>query len=265
MDSRESCTWEYFSPFVVVVLPGDRPLGFSEVDDDFRNLTPGRTSLSLTRFRLRALMAHCDSAAEDSGPVAGSDGFSVPVAVKFREALSASSCCRRNRFNCSAVSFLTASSLARVDSRTESRNSTSSSSRLRNWFLRRIDSSKASCFAARSSEENLICQQMYWIDLQSRCISMLKRGEVTFVVLQNLEKRLPTLLPPFFLFPAAVGLDLLLSFQPLIIPFDWLVGGAPRDEARRHPAKTGSWFEKSPCVRSGAVGCRASTGRVVAR
>jgi len=49
-----------------------------------------------------------------------------------RRALSAASRCFLNASSCSAVSFLTAASFARVDSRTESRNSTSSSSSDRN-------------------------------------------------------------------------------------------------------------------------------------
>ena len=64
VDLGDSYGWAPFSPFATVDAPGDRPVGFSDVEDDFRSLTPGRTSLSLTRFRLRALMAHCDSPVE---------------------------------------------------------------------------------------------------------------------------------------------------------------------------------------------------------
>ena len=122
--------------------------GLSFPVEDFRSLKPGTTVVSLLRFLFRALTAHEDSVDE---PLVG-----LPVSaeapagdVSFNSALSASSCCRRNKSSCSVVSFLTASSLALVDSSTESRNSTSSSSRVRNWFFRRTDSSNASCFAAR--------------------------------------------------------------------------------------------------------------------
>lgn len=109
--------------------------GFSLVEDDFRSLTPGRMSVSLARFLFRALIAHCDSATGDLEGLPASPASQearVPVAVSLTSSLSASSCCRRKSRSCSVVSFLTASSLARVDSRTESRKSTSSSSRVRN-------------------------------------------------------------------------------------------------------------------------------------
>lgn len=81
-------------------------------------------------------------------------------------AFSAASRCSRKSSSCSAVSFRTAASFARVDSSTESRKSTSSSSRLLNWFLSRAASSNASCLAA-TCRTNLACQMLSvcgWIE-----------------------------------------------------------------------------------------------------
>lgn len=124
-------------------------------DDDFRSLTPFRPSFSLTRFLFFAFTDHRDSVVGLPG-FPSSNSCSSPACSS--KALSASSCWRLKRSSCSVVSFLTAASFARVDSSTESRNSISSSSRLRNWFLSLMDSSKASCLAARANPYHLTCQ-----------------------------------------------------------------------------------------------------------
>lgn len=98
----------------------------------FRNLRPGLSSSFFFRFFVVQLSV--------SSWEAG--------ATLSRSALVAAACCLRYASSCSAVSFLTASSFARSDSRTESKKSTSSSSRLLNWFFRRMDSSNSACLAA---------------------------------------------------------------------------------------------------------------------
>lgn len=142
--------------------------GFSAVDEALRSLTPFSGPLSLAFLRFLPPVCHCSSS--PSG---------LPLFPSRSAAFSASSCCRLNSSSCSDVSLRTAASFALVDSSTESRNSTSSSSRDLNWFLSRIDcgtpvsappplhrskrisaapptSSKASCFAAFT--RNLTCQ-----------------------------------------------------------------------------------------------------------
>jgi len=102
--------------------------GTSLVEDAFRSLGPFELFSSFKRFRFLAFTAHCVSASSSIGLPAvlaiSPDSLSRP--------LSASCCCSRNSSSCSDVSSFTACSFARVDSNTESRNSTSSSSRLRN-------------------------------------------------------------------------------------------------------------------------------------
>ena len=122
-------------------------------NEAFRNLTLFKPFLSSTLFLFPLFTAHFSSS---SLPLTSSPSFtSPPPSIT---ALSASSCCRRNRSSCSDVCFLTSSSFLLVDSSTESKNSTSSSSRFRNWFLSRMDSSKASCLAADGIRGNLTCQ-----------------------------------------------------------------------------------------------------------
>jgi len=109
--------------------------------DDFRSFTLLGASLFLPFLRFLSLMTHCSSSPGGS-----------PILCSASVAFSASSCCLRNRSSCSIVSFRIAASLARVDSSTESRNSTSSSSRERNWFLRRF---ACSVYCQKSGEMGL--------------------------------------------------------------------------------------------------------------
>lgn len=120
------------------VPTADGAWGFSEVEEVFRNFSPSNGSLSFPFLRfLEPLAIHCSS--------------SIIAALEpdwsSSAAFSASSRCFRKMSSFSVVSLRMAASAARVDSRTESRNSTSSSSRARNWFLSLWASSKASCFA----------------------------------------------------------------------------------------------------------------------
>lgn len=115
---------------------------------------PGRSnSLLLSRLLLRAGIF------QSSPSAAGA----TSAEVSSNRAFSASSRCRRNNSSCSDVSFLTAASWARVDSMMESRKSTSSSSRERNWFFNLIFSSKASCLATlyrRNNHPNMSIQSV---------------------------------------------------------------------------------------------------------
>lgn len=131
--------------------------GVSKGNECLRCFVNFGISFSLSRFLFRALTAHDDSSPVGD-PEAPTSVTSLFLALSAMSARSASSCCRRKSSSCSLVSFFTASSRALVDSSTESRNSTSSSSRLRNWFFNRIDSSKASCLAAIVSTKHLTCQ-----------------------------------------------------------------------------------------------------------
>ena len=128
--------------------------GFSAMEDVRRSFTPLRPSFSRPFFRFLPLSAHCSSSPGGT-PLPPPAPVAVPASSSSRKAaLSASSCCFRNASNCSVVSFFSAASLARVDSRTESRNSTSSSSSERNWFFSLMDSSKASCLRTWEFQSN---------------------------------------------------------------------------------------------------------------
>ena len=111
----------------------------------------GLTGPSCALFLFRPADFQTSEAGGWRSEASGDPSFS-PVDAVWRSTLL------RKAFNCALVSVLTASSLARVDSKTESRNATSSSSRERNWFLSRMDSSNASCFAAVGP--NLGCQRV---------------------------------------------------------------------------------------------------------
>ena len=122
---------------------GTAPCSFSAVEVR-RTLTPPMI-LSLPFLRLRGPTVH------------DSDTSGAAVSLPWlRAAFSASSCWRRKALSCSVVSFLTSFSFLRVLSITSSRNATSSSSRLRNWFVSRFCSSKASCFAAQSPDSSAV-------------------------------------------------------------------------------------------------------------
>lgn len=101
-------------------------LGLS-AEEVLRNLMPFKNSFCLPFFRFLPLNVH-----------ASSSSTGLPLSPKPSAAFSFSSCCFLNAARDSAVSFRMASSLARVDSRTDSRKSASSSSMARNWFLRRL-------------------------------------------------------------------------------------------------------------------------------
>ena len=109
-------------------------------------LTPP-TSPSLPFFRFLGPAAHDSFTSSFAPSTPASPPLPPPAAAA--AAASLSPCCRRrNSSSWSRVSLRTSASFARVDSITESKNSTSSSSRLRNWLRSRFCSSKASCFAA---------------------------------------------------------------------------------------------------------------------
>lgn len=110
----------------LVVLLARASLGLS-VEEVLRNLMPFKNSLGLPFFRFFPLNAHVSSSSTG-----------LLLSPKPKAAFSFSSCCFLKVARESAVSFRMASSWARVDSRTDSRKSASSSSMARNWFLRRL-------------------------------------------------------------------------------------------------------------------------------
>lgn len=101
-------------------------LGLS-VEEVLRSLMPFRNSFGLPFFLFFPLNFH-----------ASSSTTGLPLSPRPSAAFSFSSCCFLKAARESAVSFRMASSLARVDSRTDSRKSASSSSMARNWFFRRL-------------------------------------------------------------------------------------------------------------------------------
>jgi hypothetical protein len=124
-------------------------------------------------------------------------------------AFSASCCCFRNDSSSSVVSFLTAASLAFSREIIESRKSTSSSSRERNWFLSFDCSSNSACLFAEWKNQQR--QQ-----LRPRC-SLYKTSR-TFVGLQHFVKTFTILLlAQLRLRLRTDGFELLLRLGPRIL------------------------------------------------
>lgn len=117
-----------------------RPSSSSFLFSTLLTLTPARPS--------RPFLLFLPFPTPHSSPPPTSSPTTPPTCSASLSAFSASSLLLRNSSKPSCVSFFTAASRARWPSCTESRNSISSSSRDRNWFVRREASSKASCLAA---------------------------------------------------------------------------------------------------------------------
>jgi hypothetical protein len=124
--------------------------------EDLRNFTPLSPSLSFVLLRF------LPPAIQGSSSAVGEPSSFTPPSLPLRAFLSASSCCLRKSASPSAVSRFTLASSARVLSSTESKNSTSSSSKARNWFLSLFASSNASCLAAGSFKAPLSDQSRLW-------------------------------------------------------------------------------------------------------
>lgn len=116
----------------------------SAADDVLLSFRPFSRPFSVPFFLFLPLATHCGSS------VGGFAAFCPSSAAR-----SASSCCFRKISSCSSVSLFTAASCLRVASRTESRYSASSSLRARNWFFRRVASSKAACLASYRRKSNM--------------------------------------------------------------------------------------------------------------
>lgn len=176
-------------------VPPRSPLttnGLSSAPEDVRlNLMPGSACPAFSRLRFFTTQS---SFATGSGGVPASS---------FLAACSACRRCSRNRLSCSTVSLRTACSFALVVELMLSRNSTSSSSRARNWFLRRIDwrtdELGGTVGRMKPDEYRPLRKHLVW-RLCTRRWSMSQDGSdftrriSTFVGLQSLVQRLAVVL-----------------------------------------------------------------------
>jgi hypothetical protein len=186
--------------------------------DGFLSLLLPLSTLSCSRFLLLFLEL------QRSALLGGMAGPVPELSIK---ACSAAARCLRKASSWSAVSCLIASSFARLDSRTESRKSTSSSSRARNWFFSFAASSKASCLAASwRCRYRVRGDRPSYHSLQSR---------PTFVRLQDLvETSAAVLFARFDCFRFPGRFHILLSFQPAFISRGPGVRVSPSRDKARH-------------------------------